>query len=50
MVLAAVSGSRGLSRSGSVPNRVMFAFYFVGTALTLVGGGLLVFGAAVTGT
>lgn len=48
MIWAAVSGSRGLSRSGPWQGRAVWAFYLLGSSLTLLGCGLLVYGAAVS--
>lgn len=46
MVLAAVSGRRGVSRGGDTTNRVVWALYMVGSTLTLVGCAALARGAA----
>ena len=46
MVLAAISGRRGLSRRGGATQRTVWAFYMLGSALTLIGCVALVWGAA----
>jgi hypothetical protein len=46
MVWAAVSGSRGLSRGGTLNNRIVNALYAVATGLTLIGCSSLVYCAA----
>jgi FtsH-binding integral membrane protein len=46
MVLAAVSGKRGLTRRGDTTNRLVWALYTLGSILTLVGCTALAWGAA----
>jgi len=46
MVIAAVTGARGLGRGGSATNTAVLVLYQAGAVLTLVASSLLVLGAA----
>ena len=46
MVLAAFSGQRGLSRKGGATQKTVWAFYMLGSTLTLMGCVALAWGAA----